>query len=442
MIDTITALGGLMRQHGAVRIYAKKLAPNDNSKNQVYLGGDFSVLNIIPHGAVQTDDATLAGSVRDRAKAPLRFFWIDEEGLHPAPEAQLILYPKYPEVRMSGFLKGSRNAPAPVMRVRDEGRVLFIGITNDGKVLGYAAAAGSPLALALMAKRNLKSAGVFLELPDVTGTSSRDRLIEVLTAIYHRHWINSQKMGRDGVARPYNARNGGGYTLEAELGISPNGHSEPDYLGWEIKQYGVGDFVRFTAQTPVTLLTPEPTHGIYQERGFQEFMRRYGYPDRSGIAGRINFGGVYACNRPAHADTGLRLDMLGYDSTSGKITDLNGGIALLDSNNDVAALWRFTGIIDHWNRKHAKAAYVPSLFQAPPPQYWYGPRVMLCEGTDLSLFLRAIADGTIYLDPALKLLTAADGTIEWKKRNQFRVRHAGLGGIYHRTENVRLAAVT
>ncbi|MBK6989645.1 MAG: hypothetical protein IPH33_16245 [Bacteroidetes bacterium] len=25
--------------------------------------------------------------------------------------------------------------------------------------------------------------------------------------------------------------------MEAELGIKPNGFSEPDYLGWEVKQF-------------------------------------------------------------------------------------------------------------------------------------------------------------------------------------------------------------
>jgi hypothetical protein len=29
--------------------------------------------------------------------------------------------------------------------------------------------------------------------------------------------------------------NCGGYTLEAELGATPNGYSEPDFMGWEIK---------------------------------------------------------------------------------------------------------------------------------------------------------------------------------------------------------------
>ena len=45
---TLEALLGVLGQHGASRVYVKALSPNDNSKNQIYLGGDFSALNIIP----------------------------------------------------------------------------------------------------------------------------------------------------------------------------------------------------------------------------------------------------------------------------------------------------------------------------------------------------------------------------------------------------------
>jgi hypothetical protein len=62
-------LVALMKQHGATRIYVKKLAPNDNSKNQIYLGGDFSALNILPHQKIVTDANEIAGSKHDRAKA-------------------------------------------------------------------------------------------------------------------------------------------------------------------------------------------------------------------------------------------------------------------------------------------------------------------------------------------------------------------------------------
>lgn len=325
------------------------------------------------------------------------------------------------------------------MRVRDEGRALFLGITRDGQVLAHAAAAGSPLANALQAATGLEAAGVFLEIPVEPETgSTRQRLLEALAGIYAKYWIPSQKLGADGIARPYAARNGGGYTLEAELGITPNGYSEPDFLGWEIKQYGVADFESCRPKSPVTLLTPEPTGGFYREQGVEAFLRRFGYADKSGKAGRVNFGGVYSNVRPYHADTGLQLRMTGYDHESGKITDMTGGIVLLDQHGETAALWQYTGIIEHWNRKHAQAAYIPSLFQTPPPVYRYGPRIQLCEQTDLILFLKAVAAGIVYYDPAIKLENVGTSGARIKRRSQFRIRHDRIGQMYHATEMFEL----
>jgi hypothetical protein len=440
MFDNLASLTGIMKQYGAVRIYFKLLAQNDNSKNQIYLGGNFSVLNIIPHGVVSPDGTRVASSVRDRAKAGVEFFWIENDGIHKAPNSQLILYPKYPEVRFSGFLKGCERAPSEIMRSRQVGRLLFLGITKSSKVFGYATYADSALAREVTNLKGLEPAGVLLQLPDINGRTSKDKLLSALSSIFQKHWIGSQKLGKDGLPKLYSARNGGGYTLEAELGIFPNGISEPDFLGWEIKQYGVRDFVRFSPKGPITLLTPEPTAGIYRDLGIKEFMHRYGYPDKAGAAGRLNFGGRYFCNQEAHKLTGLGLRMTGYDFESGKISDLDGGLTLLDKSEKIAAFWRFTDIIEHWNRKHAQAAYLPSLFKSPPPQYKYGPHVLLCEGTDLVLFLRAVASGKIYLDPALKYITHADGTVEWKKRNQFRLKHVNLSTVYHSTETVVLTA--
>lgn len=68
-----------MSSYGAMRLYAKTLTANDNSKNQVYLGGDFSALNILPHQEILTDSDSKAGSKRDRAKAKVSFFWVDPE---------------------------------------------------------------------------------------------------------------------------------------------------------------------------------------------------------------------------------------------------------------------------------------------------------------------------------------------------------------------------
>lgn len=439
MIDSLSSLVSLMQSHGATRFYAKRLSPNDNSKNQIYLGGDFSALNIVPHGSIDTDDSKQAGSKRDRAKANVSFFWVDESGLHQAPYAQLILYPKYPEVRMSGFLRGSKSAPGDVLTVRDEGRSLILGITRDGHVLGYAASAGHPVSIEIFARTELEQSGVFVEIPpSAAATDTKTLLLSKLKEIYEKHWIPSMKLGKDGIFRPYSARNGGGYTLESELGISPNGYAEPDYLGWEIKQYSVRDFKKYTPKSPVTLMTPEPTGGIYRDSGVEVFIRRFGYADVSGKEDRVNFGGVHACASGFHPRTNLKLELVGYDKENGKISDINGGIALISREREVAALWRFTGILEHWDRKHAQAAYLPSLFRTPPPEYAYGPKVLLCEATDFSLFLKAVSDGVVYYDPGIKMEKASSNSPLIKRRSQFRINHKQLVGLYKRCANVDL----
>ncbi|MBK9002849.1 MAG: hypothetical protein IPM41_03000 [Sphingomonadales bacterium] len=439
MVATLSQLIDLMRHNGAQRIYAKKLAPNDNSKNQVYLGGGFGALNIIPHGEIITDDRPLAGAKRERPKAKVDFWWIDDAGFHNAPDAQLILYPDYPEVRMSGFLKGCRAAPSKVMTVRDEGRTLFFGILPNGRVLGYAAAANDPVSNELNAGQ-WNMIGVFAELPlSLTQpVSTKSLLLAELKRVHELGWIMSQKLSRDGVKEPYAALNGGGYTLEAELGITPNGIAEPDFQGWEVKQYGVRDFVRFLPKTPVTLMTPEPTGGVYREDGVASFLARFGYDDKNGRADRRNFGGVYAISRDFHADTGLKLVMNGFDATSGKMTDLGGGIMLVDRNGVVAASWTFKDMMAHWNRKHAQAAYVPSLSRSPPPEYSYGAQVLMCEQTDFILFLKAFAVGAIYYDPAIKIENVSSLRPVIKRRSQFRVNHTRLTDIYHTSETVQI----
>lgn len=439
MINSLSQLLQLMKSYGATRFYAKKLAPNDNSKNQVYLGGDFSALNIIPYKAIYTDGSNTAGSKRDRAKAEVSFFWVDAGGKYAAPDTQLILYPKYPEVRMSSFLKGCGNAPADIMRVRDEGRVLFLGITREGDVLGYATDAQDPLTKELNSRADWKTTGVFIELPPNVDArlDTKVQLLSALKRVYKKHWILSQKLRSDGVVEPYKARNGGGYTLEAELGISPNSYAEPDYMGWEVKQYGVADFSTYRPKSPVTLMTPEPTGGIYRD-GVAAFLGRFGYADKSGKQDRFNFGGVYSCNRDFHSGTGLRLTLQGFDMLTGRITDLGGGIVLLSRKDEVAALWSFTGIMKHWNRKHAQAAYIPSIFQTPPPEYAYGPKVLLCEHTDFILFLKAVAAGVIYYDPAIKIEGASGKAPIIKRRSQFRIKHSQLTAIYYQHEVVNL----
>lgn len=227
-----------------------------------------------------------------------------------------------------------------------------------------------------------------------------------------------------------------GYTLEAELGIKPNGYSEPDYLGWEVKQFGVTNFNRLNSAV-VTLMTPEPTNGYYVSEGVEAFIRRYGYEDLVGRTDRMNFGGIHKSGE-RHARTNLKLELIGFDTTTGKIRNTEGKIALIDPENNEAASWSFSSLLLHWNRKHNQACYVPSLSDTTDGRkYKYGNTVILGIGTDFQLFLSQMAVGNIYYDPGIKLENILNRP-KVKRRSQFRIKSQHLGNLYRENEVVTL----
>ena len=128
----------------------------------------------------------------------------------------------------------------------------------------------------------------------------------------------------------------------------------------------------------------------------------------------------------------------GYDEASGKITDLDGGLLLTGFNGEIAASWSFKNLMAHWNRKHAQAAYVPSIFRSPPPEYSFGAKILLCEQTDFLLFLKSFASGQVYYDPAIKIENMSSKEAEVKRRSQFRVAHSDLTQLYVRHELISL----
>src|SRR5690554_5909605 len=142
----LTNLKSLFVSKGCKKVYTKILSPNDNSKNQVYFGGSFEILNILPLQEIVTEEA--GDWKKERFKAKINFSWVNDQGsIFPAPKAQLILYPKYPEVRFSGFLAGCQNAPSELMTQRLEGRLLLFSVDRTGEILGYVAAPDSEIAI-------------------------------------------------------------------------------------------------------------------------------------------------------------------------------------------------------------------------------------------------------------------------------------------------------
>jgi hypothetical protein len=427
----------MMVAQGVQRLYAKVLAANDNSKNQPYFGGDFTVLNILPTcQPVASSTGTHASPI---FKASLNFGWLSETGhVCPAPHAKLILYPQYPEVRFSGYLLGCAEGPSREMgETRVPNRVLFLGVSNDRRIVGYAAAPDSAVARGLSTCAGLDPIGVFVRVPIAVrdnAESDRAALLEQLCRISRKEWIAAKKLNSDGSFDDCNAPNCGGYTLEAELGITPNGSAEPDFRGWEVKQHAVSDFERLSSG-PITLMTPEPSNGYYATAGVFAFVERYGYADMKGREDRRNFGGIHR-HVSECARTGLTLHLMGYDANSNRINDASGGITLIDSQGREAAIWPYAQLMGHWNKKHATAAYVPSIARTEPERsYRFARLVRLGTGTDFLRFLAAMASGLIYYDPAVKVENYSTKP-RTKRRSQFRIKSADLPELYQKMETV------
>lgn len=436
---------------GAREVLVKRLAPNDNSKNQIYLAGDVSELGKIPTREVEH----VAGkSLKTRGKrgpifrACVDLHWLRSDGgLEPAPHAKLILYPQYSEVRLSGFLRGCGAAPSELFDVtrrgRTPGRVLILAPLDDGRVIAAAFGPETREARALVGQDGERYAVMhhYMLTAEETALSSEALLLARLRDIHLSDWLDPVYLKADGSFSPCRGTNCGGVTLESHLGIRPNGMSEPDFHGWEVKQHGVLSLSKPRASR-ITLMTPEPSGGYYVEAGAEQFIRRWGYADSKGRVDRINFGGVYRSGGALHGRTGLRLVLDGYDPTSGKFTG-DGHVVLLDGEGNSAASWSFAKLMDHWRRKHGRAAYVPSQIQRQPGiRYRYGKDVLLAEGAEFRLLLRAFAEGAVYYDPGMKIERAGQARSEVKRRSQFRVDSRRIAGLYERTRLVDVTDAT
>lgn len=426
---SLQELQKLFRRLGATNLVAKPLAENDNSKQQIYLGGNYDVLNVLPFGEVTADKTAKMPNF----KAKLDLSWITSDGTQEnAPHSQLILYPDYPEVRLSGFLMGCKSAPSKNMqpipkenrRPKNswDGRVLFFGATADRKVLAYLAVEGSVVSNEfdnLVKNGKSSKQGVFYNIPLGDVLSTKESLLNALTEIKNKGWTPSVRMNRDGVINPYIATNAGGYTLEALLGVRPNSVAGPDYLGWEIKAYSL--------KGKVTLMTPEPDGGYYGEHGVEAFLRKYGYMRNDDT---MYFTGVHKVNE-RKAKTGQILQLIGFDSVTNRITNIEGGITMLDSRGEPSAIWTYGDLITHWGKKHANAAYVPCKRRKEPSvDYSYSPPALLGVGTDFTKFLMAMSKGLVNYDPAPKLMNASTDASTVKARSQFRISIKNLPALY------------
>lgn len=414
---------------GVRRALYKQLSDNDNSKQQIYLGSDFKFLTEIPFGEI----TAYPDIKKPNFKTPVQFLWINDAHEYAlAPNTQLILYPKYPEVRLSGFMSDCPTAPKgymnPVpMEERGEknakdGRVLILGITDNGLVYAYLAIKGSPIAQSTFSSDfpAEPAGGVLFRFPlEDEGSSTKHILISKLSEIHNMGWIESCRLDKAGNRISYNAKNGGGYTLEALFGIIPNGRSEPDFKGWELKAF---------TGSRLTLMTPEPDSGLYHAIGAKEFVLKYGHDVPNAIK---YFTGTHKVGI-RNATSNMLMEIRGFNSKKGTIDEISGGIYLIAPDGTEAAIWTFPVLLKHWSRKHAYTCYVRYASQVCKGVqcFSYNSPVFLGEGTDFALFLKAMSGGNVVYDPASKVFELKSGNTGVKARSQFRINFKELGSLY------------
>ena len=426
MFANISSLLKRFSELGAITAFCKPLAENDNSKQQIYLGGSFDVVQIFPFHEIE---ATEKGK-NSTYKAKLDFIWIDETQAERAKGAQLILYPQYPEVRLSGFLKSCKTAPNELLRPvptgerkfnnGPDGRVLFFAVTKNSETLAYLAPANSVLANEFMQKLDTyEKLGVLFKLP-LGEKNSKIILLEKLVEIRDFGWQPSVTLDKTGVIKPYSANNGGGYTLEALFGIMRNASGEPDFMGWELKGY---------SHNKVSIITTEPKGGFYKEHGINKFVRRFGKPAKNDT---LYFTGLHKVNH-RNSSTGLTLNVRGFNANKIMIDDVNGAVELLTDSGECAASWSFQELLIKWNAKHAQAAYVPyKSNKHKPPSYLYSSPTLLGEGTNFNLYLLALLNQQIVFDPGTKVMNVSTSQSSVKARSQFRIAVKQLGNLYQK----------
>ena len=428
---SLSTLKSMLGKYGCDQIFVKALAPNDNSKNQIYLAPHPDHLRSIPKNNWEIHESTskkpnTANKKILRANVP--FNWLLPDGRSaPAKAAKLIFYPQYPEVRLSGFLQGAAiNASdwmQPQKHGRSKGRFLIWGVSKDRTSYAYLAVPNSQISKALDS-RDIEAGFNTVGDPKErltafeadTTVSPRNEIISRIRDLYLQN-PHAGVILKNGELSSYTAQNAGGMTLEAFFGIEPNGDAKPDYKGWELKGH---------SQNAITMLTPEPDGGYYKEEGFESFIRRYGYPDQRGVEGRINFGGTYKVGHRTTI-TNLELKLVGHNENDAAKFDINGCVALIDPMNQVAASWSFPKLLNHWQTKHANTVFIP--FKRSGDHFTYSPDILLGEGTSFENLLRGFATQAIYYDPASKLVTNGQkNTI--KRRSQFRVNKKNLERLF------------
>ena len=440
-IENLDSLKGAMRDAGVDRLFFKILSKNNNDKQQIYIATDMSRIGFLP---TEKTEATRSRSSKKNPKGSAIFrtnmplYWLNPDcNLFPAPKTKLIYYPQYPEVRVSGFLDNCECAPTELLSITrrggEQGRVLFLGVTRDRRVVGHVVAPESALANEIKEFKDIASHGCLKEILFREYIDSRKVLISELARIHRMGWLDPVKLTQDGMVA-YNKRNAIGYTLEAHLGVLPNGDAAADFLGWEVKSSTIQRHGKnFSAK--ISIMTGSPTGGLIREIGWRNFVLRFGYRNEEKPPGRIDFNGMHVFG-VRQGKTGMTLDIEGYKN--GQILDETGGIVIRNDEGEILLKWHFSKLIDHWKKKHSKVVFVPGVASRDKPKrFFFDRKVRMGIGADFKRVLESIEKGGVVYDSGLWVNPEGPTKKErGKERHQIRVIPSMISELYSKVEDV------
>ena len=130
--------------NGCNKIYIKEIIAKRQLENQVYFGGSFEILNILPISEIKTEEGETG--IKKRFKATINFSWISEDGnVYPA-QIHNSFYIRNILKFLFRFLSRCQNPPSELMTQRlADGRFIF-AVAKNGTVLGYVASPTSEIA--------------------------------------------------------------------------------------------------------------------------------------------------------------------------------------------------------------------------------------------------------------------------------------------------------
>jgi len=452
----VSKIAETLRQHGVTTAILKLLPKNANDKNQIYIASDFGVLFDLFSMTFSERGAGVSKKKRSQASAGVReriiteavfdsFFWRRADGvLCPVKHMKAIIYPQYPEARLSGFLTVDNVMPKSLTvgstkKDPDMKRLLVLGMREGGECVGIVfTEVSAELEAEVKRLPSSPRASACKILKIRFEESSIAKVLSRMRTVVSRP-LPGCRLDSAGVTHPFTGTQVCGYTLEHALEIPSNAAKDGDLFGVELKVH---------TSPKLTLFTPEPDFGLYAE-DFPGFMKTYGYADSDGdwrLTG-IHRAGV-TCQK-----TGLTLMVSEYrlDEEGQWIVDADGEkcrfpydestslsakadalqVVLLDASNTVAAGWSFGRLMNNWGVKHNEAVYVTAtkerstdnLLRAQGYEFdvTFKPLVMVCRKTSAEHLFKAINDGVVFLDPAPKL--HATDPSKNKRRSQWRLNN-------------------